>query len=77
MNNESDMAVRPPIEKWISIEEAAEHLGVSVVTVRSWIREERGIPARKIGKQWKFRVSDLEEWVTSGASQFRSKKRAD
>lgn len=58
-------------EPWISIEDAAEYLGVSVVTIRSWIRENKGIPARKIGKQWKFRVSDLEKWVTSGGSHFK------
>lgn len=49
-----------PMDKWVSIEQAANYLGVSVVTVRSWLREKRGIPAVKIGKQWKFRLSDLE-----------------
>ncbi|UQT39525.1 helix-turn-helix domain-containing protein [Acidaminococcus intestini] len=64
-----------PMDKWVSIEQAANYLGVSVVTVRSWLREKRGIPAVKIGKQWKFRLSDLEKWVTSGGSQFGSDKR--
>lgn len=63
-----------PWIKWVSIEQAANYLGVSVVTVRSWLREKRGIPAVKIGKQWKFRLSDLEKWVTSGGSQFGSDK---
>ena len=63
-----------PMDKWVSIEQAANYLGVSVVTVRSWLREKRGIPAVKIGKQWKFRLSDLEKWVTSGGSQFGSDK---
>lgn len=27
-----------------------------------------GIPANKIGKQWKFKVSELDEWVKSGKS---------
>ena len=38
-----------PMDKWVSIEQAANYLGVSVVTVRSWLREKRGIPAVKIG----------------------------
>lgn len=63
-----------PMDKWVSIEQAANYLGVSVVTIRSWLREKRGIPAVKIGKQWKFRLSDLEKWVTSGGSQFGSDK---
>ena len=56
-------------EKWINIEEAAEHLGVKVATVRSWLRkEEITIPAHKIGKQWKFKASELDKWVQSGKS---------
>ena len=41
-------------DKWINIDEAATYLGVKPVTVRDWIRKEKGIPAHKIGKQWKF-----------------------
>lgn len=55
-------------EKWISIEEAAEYLGVKPRTVRDWLKKEKGIPAHKIGKQWKFRYSDLDDWVQSGQS---------
>ncbi len=55
-------------ERWISIEEAAEFLGIKVVTLRDWIRKKRGIPAHKIGKLWKFKVSELDEWVKSGDS---------
>lgn len=55
-------------EKWISIEEAAEHLGVKPVTVRDWIKKEKGIPAHKIGKMWKFKYSELDDWVKSGKS---------
>ena len=55
-------------EKWINIEEAAEHLGVKPVTIRGWIRNEKGVPAHKIGRQWKFKVSELDEWVKSGKS---------
>lgn len=28
-------------EKWISLEEAAEHLGIKPVTIRSWIRNNK------------------------------------
>jgi excisionase family DNA binding protein len=55
-------------ESWVGITEAAEHLGVKVVTVRDWIKKETGIPAHKIGKQWKFKYSELDEWVMSGKS---------
>lgn len=55
-------------EKWISIDDAAEHLGVKPVTIRDWIRKGKDIPAHKIGKQWKFKFSELDEWVKSGQS---------
>ena len=55
-------------EKWISIDEAADFLGIKPVTIRSWIRNNKNIPAHKIGKQWKFKRSDLDAWVKSGKS---------
>lgn len=56
------------MEKWISIEEAAEHLGVKASTIRDWIRKEKNIPAHKVGKQWKFKYSEIDAWVESGKS---------
>ena len=55
-------------DKWINIEEAAEYLGIKPVTLRGWIRNNKGIPAHKIGKQWKFKCSELDAWVKSGKS---------
>ncbi len=55
-------------EKWISIEEASEHLGVKPATIRDWIRKSKGVPAHKVGKQWKFKYSEIDEWVQSGKS---------
>lgn len=55
-------------DKWISLEEASEYLGVKPITIREWIRKNNGIPAHKIGKQWKFKRSELDLWVKSGKS---------
>lgn len=56
-------------DKWIGIDAAAEYLGIKTVTLRSWIRSgKEGLPAQKIGKQWKFKISELDEWVKSGKS---------
>jgi|LSQX01.1.fsa_nt_gb excisionase family DNA binding protein len=60
-----------PSDNWISIEEAAEYLGVKPVTVRNWIRKKNGIPAQKIGKLWKFKRSELDEWIKSGKSAIK------
>lgn len=55
-------------DNWIGLEEAANYLGVKPVTIRDWIRKNKGIPAHKIGKQWKFKLSELDAWVKSGKS---------
>ncbi len=58
-------------DKWISLEEAAEYLGVKVITIREWIKKFSDIPAYKIGKQWKFKRSELDEWIKSGKSAIK------
>lgn len=57
----------PLNENYISIEDAALFLNIKPVTLRKWIKE-KSVPAHKIGKQWKFKRSELEEWVISGKS---------
>ena len=55
-------------DKWINLEEAATYLSVNKDTIRNWIRKDTGIPAHKIGKMWKFKKIELDEWVKSGKS---------
>ena len=59
-------------DNWVSLEEAADYLGIKPVTLREWIRkqDENKIPAHKIGKQWKFKKSELDQWIKSGKSAF-------
>ena len=54
-------------EPWVSLEEVAEHLGVSTDTVHRWIRR-RKMPAHKVGHLWKFKVSQVDAWVQAGNS---------
>lgn len=54
-------------EKWSNLEEISEYLGVTKDTIRNWIKK-TDIPARKIGRQWKFKLSEVDEWVKSGKS---------
>lgn len=54
-------------EPWVSLEEAATYLGVNKDTVRNWIKK-TDIPAHKIGRQWKFKISEIDKWVKSGKS---------
>ena len=55
------------VERWQSLEEISKHLGVSKDTIRIWIKKET-IPYHKIGRQYKFRISEVDAWVESGQS---------
>lgn len=57
------------VDKWVGMEEAADYLGVNKDSIRNWIKKaDSGIPAHKIGKQWKFKKTELDGWVKSGKS---------
>lgn len=55
-------------ERWLSVEEIAKHLGVSKETIYRWVEKGR-IPSHKVGRQWKFKVSEVDEWVISGGAK--------
>ncbi len=53
------------IERWYSVKEIMEHLGVSRDTIMKWI-ENKNMPATKVGRLWKFKVSEVDAWMKSG-----------
>lgn len=55
------------VERWLNLEEISKHLGVSKDTIRAWIRKDT-IPHHKVGRQYKFRVSEVDAWIESGKS---------
>lgn len=58
-------------EKWLSVEQIADHLGIAPITVYRWLEKGR-IPANRIGKLWKFKASEVDQWVkTRGTSEIR------
>ena len=58
-------------EKWTSLEETAEYLGVNKDTIRNWIKK-NNMTAHKSGRQWKFKLSEVDDWVKSGKSAIDS-----
>ena len=52
-------------EKWVNLEDIAEHLSLSQDTVRSWVREGK-LPVYRAGKRYKFKISEVDEWVREG-----------
>ena len=59
-------------EKWLSVEQIAEHLGVAPVTVYRWL-EKSEIPAHRVGKLWKFKASEVDSWVQDGGADRKQK----
>ena len=52
-------------EPWLSAEEIAAHLGATKDTVYSWISR-RAMPGHRVGRLWRFQVSEVDEWVRRG-----------
>ena len=55
-------------EGYIGLDEAAEYLNIKPVTLRKWIKQKDSLPAHQIGRLWKFKKSELDEWILSGKS---------
>ncbi len=45
----------------MTLEEVAAYLKVKPQTIYTWAQEKR-IPAAKLGKEWRFRKSIIDEW---------------
>ena len=55
-------------EPWVSVDAVAEHLGVAKDSVYRWI-ERRRLPAHRIGRLWKFKLSEVDRWVREGGAE--------
>lgn len=66
-NSDFFMGIDTMSGRWFSVEEIAEYLGVSKDTVYAWIAKRR-MPAHRIGRLWKFKTEEVDEWVRSGGA---------
>jgi excisionase family DNA binding protein len=60
----------PMDDRWLSVEEISEYLGVSKDTIYTWI-DAKGIPAHRLGRLWKFKKDEVDAWVKSGGASDR------
>ncbi len=52
-------------DRRLSVDEIAAYLGVKRDTVYKWISR-KSMPAHKVGRLWKFRKEEIDQWVKSG-----------
>ena len=60
MPNTIDMS-----DRWCSTKEICAYLGISRDTLLVWIAT-KNIPAHKVGRNWKFKISEIDERIKSG-----------
>ena len=61
------MTEKQNIENWMSMKSITEYLDVSRETVLQWINN-RNMPAHKVGRLWKFKISEVDGWIRSGGA---------
>ena len=49
-------------DRYLSVAEICTYLGIKRDTVYKWISEKK-LPAHRVGKLWKFKISEVDEWV--------------
>jgi len=61
-------------EPWVSVDQIAEHLGVMHDSIYQWI-DRKHLPAHRVCRLWKFKVTEVDEWVRAGGAD--EKKKSD
>ena len=64
------------VEKWSTLKEVQEYLGVGRETILQWISK-RNMPAYKVGRLWKFKLSEVDDWIRSGGADDRNTGKKD
>ena len=64
----------PHADRWLSVDEIAAYLGIKRDTVYKWISEKQ-MPAHRMGRLWKFRKEEVDEWVKTGGAGDNEKRK--
>ena len=59
-------------DRYYSMPEIMKYLGISRDTALRWIATKQ-MPTHKIGKNWNFTLSEIEEWVKNGMAEEKQK----
>ena len=55
------------VENWVTVKDVQAYLGVGRERILQWIAK-RNMPAYKVGRMWKFKLSEVDEWIRSGGA---------
>ena len=64
------------IEKWVTLKEVQSYLGVGRETIVAWIAK-RNMHPYNVGRLWKFKLSEVDEWIRSGGAADDNSKDAE
>lgn len=63
-------------DRWLSVLEISEYLGITKDSVYKWVKE-KGMPAHRLGKLWKFKTEEVDVWMRNGgANEGKSEAKA-
>jgi excisionase family DNA binding protein len=65
--NTKQNGIKTMEDRWLSVDEIGVYLGIKRDTVYKWISE-KAMPAHKIGRLWKFKKNEIDEWVRKGGA---------
>jgi PTS system nitrogen regulatory IIA component len=57
-----------PDDQLMSVKDLAEYLNINISTVYMWSQQGQ-IPAMKVGKMWRYRRSEIEDWLNQQRTQ--------
>ncbi|WP_030199397.1 excisionase family DNA-binding protein [Terrabacter tumescens] len=63
-------------EHWVSADVIAEHLGVTKDSIYVWIAN-REMPAHRVGRLWKFQITEVDAWVRGAGAPDAADEKLD
>lgn len=60
-------------EPWVSVETVANHLQIQSCTIYKWL-ERKKMPACKVGRLWRFKLSEVDSWIANGKARNSQRK---
>ena len=54
-------------DRWLTVDEICEYLDINRNTIYKWIIE-KALPAYRLGRHWKFKAEEVDEWVRTMSS---------